>query len=82
MALYYTHLKGIGHHGDEHVQEHNNVTDAVGAKHEEGPKSGELFDPSQFEISQRDETKGGPKEGLRSLKEVSKPTPNDTGIAL
>jgi hypothetical protein len=33
-----TCLKRIGHHGDEHVQEDNNVANGVGAEHEEGPE--------------------------------------------
>ena len=45
-------LVGVGHHGDEHVEEDDDVTDGVEAEHEQGPKPGEfLYSCSNFPVT-------------------------------
>ena len=45
-------LVGVGHHGDEHVEEDDDVTDRVEAEHQEGPEAGELLYPcSNFPLT-------------------------------
>ena len=36
-------LIGIRHHGNEHVQQHDDVDHGVRAEHEESPESGEAL---------------------------------------
>ena len=36
-------LVGVGHHGDEHVEKHDDVTHGVETEHEQGPEPGEFL---------------------------------------
>ena len=54
----------VGHHGDEHVEEYCEVTDAVASKHEQRPEPRELLDAGELELRKRDESEGSPEERL------------------
>jgi len=65
-------LVRIGHHGYEHVEQHNNVDDGVGAKHEQRPEAGEALDTRQLESHQVHETESRPEQRLRRLEQTGK----------
>ena len=45
-------LVGVGHHGDEHVEEDDDVTHGVETEHEQGPETGEfLYSCSNFPVT-------------------------------
>ena len=52
------------HHGDQEVQQHDDVDDGEAPEHDEAPEPRELLDPGQLEVVQVDETKGCPEKGL------------------
>ena len=52
------------HHGDEEIEQDDDVDDGEGAEHDEAPEPRELLDPGQLEVVQVDQAKGGPKQGL------------------
>ena len=52
------------HHGDEEIEQDDDVDDGEGAEHDEAPEPRELLDPGQLEVVQVDQAKGGPKKGL------------------
>ena len=41
---YTDHLVGMIHHGDEHIEEDEDIYDAIGAKHGHSPESGITLD--------------------------------------
>ena len=43
-------LVGVGHHGDQHIEQDDDVAGDVTAKHEQGPEPGEVLDASQLKI--------------------------------
>ena len=49
------------HHGNEQIQEDNDVDDWKAAKHDEAPEPGELLDPSQLEVVQVNQAERGPE---------------------
>ena len=49
------------HHGDEEVEQNDDVDDGEGAEHEEAGETGELLDAGQLEVVQIDEAENGPK---------------------
>ena len=57
-------LVGVVHHGDEEIEQDDDVDDGEGAEHDEAPEPCELLDPGQLEVVQVDQAKGGPKKGL------------------
>ena len=57
-------LVGVVHHGDEEIEQDDDVDDGEGAEHDEAPEPCELLDPGQLEVVQVDQAKGGPKQGL------------------
>ena len=57
-------LVGIRHHGNEHVQQHDDVYHGVRAEHEESPESGEALYPSQIERHQIYHAEAGPEKRL------------------
>ncbi len=54
-------LVGVVHHGDEQVEQHDDVDHGEWAEHEEAGKTCKFLDASQFEIVQVYETENGPE---------------------
>ena len=54
-------LVAVVHHGDQQVQQHDDVDDGEGAEHDEAPEPGELLDAGQLEVVEVDEAEGGPE---------------------
>ena len=52
------------HHGDEQVEQDDDVDDGEGAEHDEAPEPGELLDPRQLKVVQIDQAKGRPEQCL------------------
>ena len=52
------------HHGDEQVEQNDDVDHGERAEHEEAAEARELFDPAQLEVVQVDQAENGPKERL------------------
>ena len=75
-------LEAVAHHGDEHVQQDNDVAHGVGPEHEQGPEPGELLDARQLKVGEVDEAEGRPEQGLRRLEEVGEAAPDDARVAL
>ena len=55
------------HHGDEEIEQDNDVNQRKATEHDETPEPGEFLDPSQLEIIQVYETKSRPEQSLWSL---------------
>ncbi len=49
------------HHGDEQVEQDDDVDDRVAAEHEETPESCETLDPGQLKVVQIDEAESCPE---------------------
>ena len=60
------------HHGDEEVEQDDDVDDGEGAEHDETPEPCELLDPGQLKVVQVDQAKGGPKQGLAGFPKTEK----------
>lgn len=58
------------HHGDQEIQEDDNVDDRVSAEHQHAPESGEHFDAVQLEALEIHQAEDRPKERLRGLKQT------------
>ncbi|GFY20755.1 hypothetical protein TNCV_1119891 [Trichonephila clavipes] len=58
------HLVGVVHHGDEQVEQHHHVDDAVGSEHEQTPEAGIGLNARQFEAVQVDEPEARPEQRL------------------
>ena len=58
------------HHGDEEIEQDNDVNQRKATEHDEAPEPGELLDAGQLEVVQVDQTESGPEQGLRSLPET------------
>ena len=52
------------HHGNEEVEERNNVDDGEGAKHDEAPEPRELLDPGQLKVVEIYQAEGRPEQSL------------------
>lgn len=65
------HVVGVGHHGDQQVEEHNDVDHGVRAEHEHGPEPREGAQTHQLEGVQFNETERGPKQGLGGLEQAA-----------
>ena len=63
-------LVAVVHHGDEKVEQHDDVDHGEAAEHDEGPEPGELLDPGQLEVVQVDQAKSRPEESLTSFPEA------------
>ena len=55
------------HHGDQEIQQDDDVDDREAPEHDETPEPRELFDSCQLKIVQVYQTKSGPKQSLRCL---------------
>ena len=60
------------HHGDEQVEQHDDVDHREGAEHEQAGEARELLDASQLEVVQIDQTEDGPKQSLGGLPQAGK----------
>ena len=52
------------HHGDEQVEQDDDVDDGERAEHDQAPEPRELLDPGELKVVQVDQTEGGPEQGL------------------
>ena len=52
------------HHGDEQVEQDDDVDDGEGAEHDQAPEPRELLDAGELKVVQVDQTEGGPEQGL------------------
>ena len=57
-------MVGVVHHGDEEVEEHDNVDDGEGAEHDEAPEPCELLDAGQLKVVQIYQAEGRPEQSL------------------
>lgn len=64
------YLIRVGHHGDEHVEQNNDVDHGVRPKQQQAPKPRETLDPGEIERRQIHETETGPEERLRRFKDA------------
>ena len=60
------------HHGDEKIEQNDNIDDGEGTKHEHAPEPGELLDAGQLKVVQIDQPKNGPKQSLSRFPEARK----------
>jgi hypothetical protein len=58
------------HHGDQKVQEYDDIDDRVGPEHQHSPEPGEALDASQLKVVQIDEAKHSPEQCLCRLKQT------------
>jgi len=58
------------HHGNQKVQEHDNIDDRVRPEHQHSPEPGEALDASQLKVVQIDEAKHSPEQCLSRLKQT------------
>jgi len=56
------------HHGNEQVEQHHNIDNRVGAKHQHAPESGEDLNAIQLKAVQIYQAKDSPEKGLSCLK--------------
>ena len=59
------------HHGDEEVEEDDDVDEGVAAEHEEAEEAGELLDARQLEVLQVDQPEHRPEQRLRRLPQAA-----------
>ena len=52
------------HHGDEQVEQDDDVDDGERAEHDQAPEPRELLDPGELKVVQVDQTERGPEQGL------------------
>ena len=64
-------LVGVVHHGDEEVEQDDDVDDGEGAEHDEAPEPRELLDPGELEVVQVYEAESRPEQGLWCLPEAA-----------
>lgn len=64
FQTYSNHCVRVGHHGNQHVQQDDNVDHAVRAEHEQAPEAREALDAGQVERLQVDEAERSPEKGL------------------
>lgn len=66
------HVVGVGHHGNQQVEKHDDVDDGVRAEHKHGPEPREGAQTHQLEGVQFNETKRSPKQGLGGLEQAAR----------
>lgn len=59
------------HHGDEQVEQHDDVDDCVGAEHEHAPEPREDLDPLQLERVQVHQSERRPEQRLHRLEQAA-----------
>ena len=65
-------LVAVVHHGDQQVEQHDDVDDGEGAEHDEAPEPGELLDAGQLKVVQINQTKYGPEQCLNGFPKATK----------
>ena len=55
------------HHGDEEVEQDDDVDDGEGAEHDEAPEPRELLDARQLKVVEVYQPKSSPEQSLASL---------------
>ena len=60
-------LVRVVHHGDEQVEEDDDVDEGVAAEHEEAEEPRELLDAGQLEVLEVDEAEHSPEQRLGRL---------------
>ena len=63
---------GVIHHGDQEIEEDDDVDDGEAAEHDQTPEPGELLDACQLKVVQIYQTKGGPEQSLCCLPQTKK----------
>ena len=58
------------HHGNQQVEQHNDVDQREASEHDEAPESGKLLDPCQLEVVQVYQAERRPEKGLCGLPEA------------
>ena len=58
---------GVIHHGDQEIEEDDDVDQREASEHDETPEPGELLDSTQLKVVQIYQTKSRPKQSLRCL---------------
>ena len=66
-------LVGVIHHGDEKIEQDDDVDDREASEHDETPEPGELFYSSQLKVVQVYQTKSCPEQSLCCLPETNNP---------
>lgn len=59
------------HHGDQEIQEDDNVNDRISTKHQHAPESGEYLDAVQFKAIEVYQAENRPEERLYRLKQTA-----------
>ena len=49
------------HHGNQQVEQHNDVDQREASEHDEAPEPGELLDPGQLEVVQVNQAERSPE---------------------
>ena len=52
------------HHGNQQVEQHDDVDQGEAPEHDEAPEPGELLDPGQLEVVQVYQAERRPEQGL------------------
>ena len=65
-------LVGVVHHGDEQVEEDDDVDEGVASEHEEAEEPRELLDAGQLEVLEVDEAEHSPEQRLSRLPQAAK----------
>lgn len=65
-------LVRVAHHGDQHVQQHDDVDDTVRAEHQHRPEAREALDALQLEGHQVDEAERRPEQRLGRFEEAAR----------
>ena len=70
--VYRNSLIRTGHHGNQHVQQDDNVDNRIRSEHQKAPEARETLTAGQFKGLQIHQTEAGPKQRLRSFKEAKR----------
>jgi len=60
------------HHGDQEIQEDDDVNNWISAEHQHAPESGEYLDAVQFKAVEIHQAENRPKERLYRLKQTTR----------
>ena len=60
------------HHGDEQVEQDDDVDDGERAEHDQAPEPRELLDPGELKVVQVDQAEGGPEQSLACFPKTEK----------
>ena len=71
-------LVWVGHHGNQHVEQHDDVAHWVAPEHQQRPEPCKILDPRELKISEVHQSKNCPEKWLNCLKQIWKSSPNQT----